>query len=274
MVASVSSSSEGNEWLSALPISQMTVTVYIPTSCVGAVIGRRGSTIAMIQKQAQTPNAPPVRVSIVGHGQSSDAKGEVSSSLAVVSPTLDPTLDPATTPTSVPFTYTPPRLYRSAMDSGGDSSRSHGRMDSGSKVAILVYIHSRCYFDLPIGRQRHASIVGKRGLTLQQLSASANCRIWVPPKELKLDVVQLEAPLEQCGLGLQSLGELLTEPKKSKTFQLQLTVPPITQSNQTKGRGSQDGYHHQEKENRRQFMGTDHFWARFNPSPNRPCHVE
>ena len=44
-------------------------------------------------------------------------------------------------------------------------------------------------FDLPIGRQRHASIVGKRGLTLQQLSASANCRIWVPPKELKLDVV-------------------------------------------------------------------------------------
>lgn len=226
----------------------MTVTVYIPTSCVGAVIGRRGSTIAMIQKQAQTPNAPPVRVSIVGHGQSStttgpttgsgDAKVDVASasSLAVVeSPKMDPTQDPATTPTSVPFTYT-------SLDfSDPQWTPVVIRADPLAAWTVAQKLQSLCtsiqdvIFDLPIGRQRHASIVGKRGLTLQQLSASATCRIWVPPKELKLDVVQLEAPLENCGLGLQALGELLAEPKKSKTFQLQLTVPQLP--SQTKLRG-------------------------------------
>ena len=61
----------------------------------------------------------------------------------------------------------------------------------------LVYI-----LDVPVpavastanSNLRHASIVGKRGNKLIQLSADHKCRVMVPPKQLGHDVIQLEAP--------------------------------------------------------------------------------
>eukprot|EP00980_Cylindrotheca_fusiformis_P030583 scaffold25074_cov157-Cylindrotheca_fusiformis.AAC.1 len=63
--------SDAMEWTLQLPLQQVTMTLYIPTSSVGAIIGRRGSNIANIQRQAQNlssaTNSSNVRVSIVGH---------------------------------------------------------------------------------------------------------------------------------------------------------------------------------------------------------------
>jgi len=55
--------------------------------------------------------------------------------------------------------------------------------------------------DVPINRNKHASIVGKRGLTLANMSADTNVRIMVPNKDLRHDVIQLEGDLpnvKQC----------------------------------------------------------------------------
>ncbi|MGK3754958.1 MAG: hypothetical protein ACI8RD_007267, partial [Bacillariaceae sp.] len=56
---------------------------------------------------------------------------------------------------------------------------------------------------------RHASIVGKRGNTLVQLSADHQCRIMVPPKQLGHNVIQLEAPLQECCSCLDAIAAKL-----------------------------------------------------------------
>lgn len=242
-----------NDWIPHLPVSQLTITMYIPTTCVGAVIGRRGSTIASIQKQAQTPNSPPVRVSIVGHNHHANAagNGEAASPSGVFStptksmtgtgmdspqPNLLPNsnLDSATTAlesysSSVPFTYTPldfsdptwtPVVIRADPLAALTVAQKLEPLCNGSLQDSIV--------DLPVGRQRHASIVGKRGLTLMQTSADTACRIWVPPKELKLDVLQLEGQLSNCCSCLKVLTELLAHEKTQKaTHQAQLVVPSL-----------------------------------------------
>jgi hypothetical protein len=59
-----------------LPFDNMTVTTYTPTVCAGAVIGKRGATIAKIQKwalQIAGICSDQVRFSVVQHPQSSIA---------------------------------------------------------------------------------------------------------------------------------------------------------------------------------------------------------
>lgn len=63
--------------------------------------------------------------------------------------------------------------------------------------------------DLPIGRSKHSLIVGKRGLTIMNLSASTKTRIMVPPREVKHDLIQLEGPLENCIACLKELAKVV-----------------------------------------------------------------
>ena len=58
---------------------------------------------------------------------------------------------------------------------------------------------------------RHASIVGKRGNKLIQLSADHQCRIMVPPKQLGHNVIQLEAPLQECCSCLEAISVRLQD---------------------------------------------------------------
>jgi predicted RNA-binding protein YlqC (UPF0109 family) len=62
----------------AHPQQQCTLTCYIPPSKVGAVIGRKGSTIEKIQKEAKRKSwghSGPIRVSVVSQGATSRPSG-------------------------------------------------------------------------------------------------------------------------------------------------------------------------------------------------------
>lgn len=308
-----------------LPFSQMTVTVYIPTVCVGAVIGRRGTTIAQIQKQAQQltqgsgggspahASANQVRVSIVGHNATAKVQGGINSSsghdltfnsnsntfmtdypspILSSSPqntnTASQSLFGHSTTTVVPYTYTEldftnpqwtPVVIRA--DPNASLFVAQSILDLCLEYVLdrkqLVYI-----FDLPIpstsnpstsgggtskspsppastsqksnklgggvtstnigagpnngsgsgkennNNNNHATIVGKRGQTLMQLSADHKCRIMVPPKQLQHDIIQLEGPLQECISCLQAIAALLH--KVSETTSAAIPVTAATTS--------------------------------------------
>ncbi|VEU37364.1 unnamed protein product [Pseudo-nitzschia multistriata] len=64
---------------------------------------------------------------------------------------------------------------------------------------------------------RHASIVGKKGNKLLQLSADHSCRIMVPPKQLGHNIIQLEAPLQECCSCLRAISARL-QPDNASDF--------------------------------------------------------
>ena len=217
------------------------MTLYIPTVCVGGVIGRRGSTIAQIQRQAQqlTPGgAPPVRVSIVGNpnnnpnnnnnSNTATTTGEWNSNAnanavepgetAAAAASMDnpiantPNHPPSSSSSSslvIPYTHTEfdwscpdwtPVVIRAIPEAALFVSKKLGEICQSDQ--------QDCIMDLPLGRQRHATIVGKRGTTLMQLSANTNVRIMVPPKSMARDLVQLEGKYDDCVQCLQALAQL------------------------------------------------------------------
>lgn len=141
----------------ALSKPQITLKCYIPTNCVGAVIGHRGSTIAQIQRYAQQVGSGPVRVSIVGH---ENEEGESSS--------------------SVPYTYS--ELDWSSPDWTPVVIRADpcAALAAAQRLEDMVDEFDEVVMDVPISRNRHAALVGKRGLVLANLSADTNVRIMVP----------------------------------------------------------------------------------------------
>jgi predicted RNA-binding protein YlqC (UPF0109 family) len=242
-----------------LPFDNMTVTIYIPTVCAGAVIGKRGATIAKIQKWAQQMagiHSDQVRISVVHHPQSSmagnDALGggvpQLRSSISTRGLLFSPAEESGTSnvgndtsglsspnfPSVIPFTYTEldftdpnwtPVVVRAPTMAG--------MAVSATILDICVeYVLDRTQiqfiFDLPISSQNqqpasattttnssvinnaHATIIGKRGQTIMTLSANSNCRIMVPPKQLKQDIVQLEGPLKECTCCLEAIANLLS----------------------------------------------------------------
>lgn len=243
MSANAAAPSSEFEWVKDLPIPTLTMTLYIPTMSVGAVIGRRGSTIAQIQRQAQqlTPNgAPPVRVSIVGQKASQTASSDGGpawndTATPQESPNTSQTPEASTSssppnPSAViPYTYTEldwssPQWTPVVIRAGPAAA-----LYVASKFEELCSSMDCCILDLPIGRQRHAAIVGKRGMQVMQLSADSQCRIMVPPKELKQDIIQLEGELKNCVKCLQGLANILQNQdfKKTATHQLQLVVQSL-----------------------------------------------
>jgi hypothetical protein len=171
---------------------QVTLTCYIPTNSVGAVIGRRGSTILQIQRHAQSvensnTNNGPVRVSIVGHDED-----------------------------DVPYTYseldwTSPH-WTPVVVRGGPCAA----LAAGQRLLDIVGELDEVVLDLPLSRQKHASLIGKRGLVLANLSADTSVRIMVPRRDVRHDVVQLEGDLQNVRKCLE------------KVLQLCETKPPPT----------------------------------------------
>jgi KH domain len=161
----------------------VTLTMYIPTSCVGGIIGRRGQNIAQLQKVASTPSAPPVRVSIV-------SPSDPAETIPFTHSPLDWTTSPEWTPVVV------------RADLGGTLQAAH---ILAANVPLLDHI----VLDVPLSRHKHAAIVGKRGLVLAQLSANHQVRIMVPNKEVRQDIIQLEGdigPVTHCLADLLSIA--------------------------------------------------------------------
>lgn len=211
----------------ALVQQLITLTCYIPSVTVGAVIGRRGSTIAQIQRQAQqvgTSNGP-VRLSIVGHqneaqnGESPDVSTEKHQQQLqqASSPTqlqtqmnpLSPTLQSSTS--SVPYTYSEldwssPSWTPVVIRADPCATITAAQLLRG-KVGQLDHV----VMDVPLGRAKHAAIVGRRGYVLSNLSADTNVRIMVPRRELRHDVIQLEGDLENVKQCLERVLAISTD---------------------------------------------------------------
>lgn len=235
-------------WLTQLPVHQMTLTMYIPTTSVGVVIGRRGSNIANIQKQAQSTSAP-VRVSVCssekialnhptgpeGYPASMKESGGGTAISPITVGASSPSLIPSaaagalSSSSSVPATFTPLDFSDPQWTPVVIRADPVGVWKVASEIAKLASPLQDSILDLPLGRQRHAALVGKRGTTLQQVSAASQCRIYVPPKEMLLDLIQLEAQLEQVQACLQILTSTLPAAPKggaasSSAFKFQATL--------------------------------------------------
>mmetsp|Transcript_19132 Transcript_19132/g.31719 ORF Transcript_19132/g.31719 Transcript_19132/m.31719 type:complete len:328 (+) Transcript_19132:92-1075(+) len=161
---------------------QVTLTCYIPTNSVGAVIGRRGSTILQIQRHAQAVgnnSGPPVRVSIVGHDED-----------------------------DVPYTYSEldwsSPHWTPVVVRGGPCAA----LAAGQRLLDIVGELDEVVLDLPLSRQKHASLIGKRGLVLANLSADTSVRIMVPRRDVRHDVVQLEGDLHNVRKCLERVLQL------------------------------------------------------------------
>jgi predicted RNA-binding protein YlqC (UPF0109 family) len=186
--------------LQGLAQPQITITCYIPTQSVGAVIGRRGSTIAQIQRHAQqVGGGASVRLSIVGH--------ETEETLPYTYSELD---------WSSPH-WTPVVIRADPLGALSAAEQLQAVVDDKHFDQVVL--------DLPISRTKHAAIIGKKGLVLAHLSADFNVRIMVPRRELRHDVIQLEGDYENCKLCLEKLLILaqdarpLTKPS-STTFNI------------------------------------------------------
>jgi predicted RNA-binding protein YlqC (UPF0109 family) len=209
-------SSSNMEWPSTLPIQQLTMTLYIPTSSVGAIIGRRGSTIAQIQRQAQTLSTESnVRVSIVGHQQQKTPQQSSQSVIDVeddvVATPLSDEGGPAVASTSssvIPYTYTELDWSSPNWTPVVVKADPAAALFVGQQFESMTSLQD-VIMDLPIGRSKHSLIVGKRGLTIMNLSASTQVRIMVPPREFKHDLIQLEGPLENCIACLEELAKII-----------------------------------------------------------------
>lgn len=169
---------------------QVTLTCYIPTHCVGAVIGRRGSTIVQIQKHAQQVggSAGPVRVSIVGHDESEEQLPYTYSDLDWSSPHWTPVViraDPC------------------------------GALAAAQRLQDIVEELDEVVLDIPLSRTKHFCLIGKRGLVLANLSADTQVRIMIPRRELRHDVVQLEGDLPNVQTCLEKILCLASNDRKA-----------------------------------------------------------
>jgi len=236
----------------------LTITVYIPTVCVGLLIGKKGSTIDSIQKLAakestsvatavlsssqqqcrgknskQKVTSPEsVRISVVnypppvhnhknvngvggGGGHTSSSKGSPSTA------SIDMAGVP---PTYTELDFTNPQWTPVVIRS--DPIATMYAANAVNEICCPEYLPDRKHlvyiFDLPVpavgggggganinNTNGHASIVGKRGNTLVQLSADHHCRIMVPPKQLGHNIIQLEAPLQECCSCLEAIAAKL-----------------------------------------------------------------
>lgn len=211
----------------------ITLTLYIPTSSVGAIIGRRGQNIALIQKLAsQAANTHhPVRVSVIGGENSSSSGGGGGGGAnhkdGGHSATGATSNNNPADASSLPYTYTeldfsdpnwtpvviradPKAAFTAAAkleetlvhNSGGGGSSMTTVADASSLIDQVV-------LDVPISRQKHAAIVGKRGVTLANLSADTHVRIMVPNKDRRHDVVQLEGDLPHVKMCLDRVLQIV-----------------------------------------------------------------
>ena len=178
---------------SILSHPQVTLTCYIPTSSVGAVIGRRGSTILQIQRHAQQVGGNgPVRVSIVGHDEN-----------------------------DVPYTYSELDWSSPHWTPVVIRATPCAALAAGQRMLEIVGELDEVVLDFPLSRNKHASLIGKRGLVLANLSADTSVRIMVPAKEVRHDIVQLEGELGNVRKCLDKILQLCETKPPPATLRLE-----------------------------------------------------
>jgi hypothetical protein len=292
----------------------LTITVYIPTACVGVLIGKRGSNIDSIQKLAAKESTKSLASSRGARNKSAKHINKNSSSSSNNNNGVNPKpVSPESVRISV-VNYPPPtnaqhqqnyEHYQNPISFGETATSSpsgqqqpqpiggsSSLMDTGvpptyteldfsdpqwTPIVIradpiaAIYaanaIHDICcpeyvidrnqlvyIMDVPVpavaavntnnANLRHASIVGKRGNKLIQLSADHKCRVMVPPKQLGHNIIQLEAPLKECCsclkailAKLQASGSEEKEQQQGDTTKTSPNTPPSknAKNNATKG---------------------------------------
>mmetsp|Transcript_8087 Transcript_8087/g.15228 ORF Transcript_8087/g.15228 Transcript_8087/m.15228 type:complete len:424 (+) Transcript_8087:148-1419(+) len=198
---------------------QCLLTCYIPHSRVGAVIGRKGSTILHIQKEASKKGWGQIRLSVATnlntekeHHQGileSSAKDEGKEQVHMIqefenqasswTPVLirgDPRGAFAAAKLLIPLLHLRDVPFGATED-----------IDSAVEMDDIV-------LEVPINRAKHSLIIGKRGSTIAQLSAENNVRIMVPHRAVdkssvvNINVIQLEGELgnvEKCLVSMLKL---------------------------------------------------------------------
>lgn len=223
----------------------VTLTAYIPTSAVGAVIGRRGQNVEELQRRAaqSATTRQPVRVSVVGHDLKHNAAAPSVSS-PLTSPVVassqssaaslggeSPMTGPTASSASLPQTYSgldfsdpdwTPVVVRADVEAAMAAGR--GLMDVCNGQCDEVVL------DVPLPRHRHATVVGKHGLTIAKLSADHDVRIMIPHKESRHDMIQLEGDfvkVQQCLLDLLNVAGRMPRSDSAGTAAVSdsLTVP-------------------------------------------------
>lgn len=200
----------------------LTLTAYIPTAAVGAVIGRRGQNVEDLQRRAaqSATTRQPVRVSVVGHDLKHSAVAAPTAALSSpTSPSFGgggateggPSATTLTTPTtpsssSLPYTYSAldfsdpawtPVVIRADVEAALAAGRGLSDACNGKLDQVVL--------DVPLTRHRHASIIGQFGRTIAKLSADHDVRIMVPHKESRMDLIQLEGDLENVASCLMEI---------------------------------------------------------------------
>ena len=318
-----SDSSSSNVMIKTYPF--LTITVYIPTACVGVLIGKRGSNIDSIQKLAakestklQTiPRGARNKFSKQNKNHGGNAGGNnpkpVSPDSVRISVVNYP---PPPSNTSQSFDQHYSNLHSSGIELGHTSSSgqqqqqaSGAMMDMGvpptyteldfsdpqwtpiviradpiAAIYAATAIHDVCcpeyvvdrnqlvyIMDVPVpaiapttnANLRHASIVGKRGNKLIQLSADHKCRIMVPPKQLGHDVIQLEAPLKECCSCLKAItgklqiGGSSDDKETGDATKTSPSSPPAKNAkNSTSNKGSNNNGNKNNKNDKNSFQTT------------------
>ena len=218
-----------------LPNKMTTLVIYIPTSSVGAVIGRKGQNITALQKLMAAAAAT------TSHSTTTTTTTTSSSSSSICNPRVS-VVGPNDPPDSIPYTYS--TLDWSEVDQwtpvvirAGDAVAA---LTAATRILALTKdMHDGVVMDLPLAAHKHAALVGKKGLQLANLSADHGVRIFVPPREQKDDIIQLEGSLGQVKRCLRDL--LVAVASKSPTATQQKVIvlqqlPPASRLRQIQRR--------------------------------------
>jgi len=212
----------------ANPTQQCLLTCYIPPSRVGAVIGRKGNTILHIQKEALKKSWGPIRLSIVSGANSNSNENadnnecehhadgkemENSSSEKVLDTDNDGDL------------WTPVMIRGDPNGVFAAAKMLIPLLHTGPSDAIYEYDTSSdmddVVLDVPIHRSKHSAIIGKKGMTIANLSADNNVRIMVPHRNMEksssgnINIVQLEGDLFKVEHCLAQMLKVVCSPPPS-----------------------------------------------------------
>jgi hypothetical protein len=181
------------------PLQQCQITIYVPPTSVGAVIGKGGKTILNVQKEAMKRSlghTGAVRISVLGGNNSpSNNMDEEAEFFPSTSQAQGAT-----------WNY---HEYHSSVQKEEEDANNVKTDDEeeefvpviirGDPVGcfaavrqILPLVYHRhdpdVVFEVPVHRSKHNLLVGKGGLILAALSAEYGVRIMIPPNDLMENV--------------------------------------------------------------------------------------
>mmetsp|Transcript_10806 Transcript_10806/g.15241 ORF Transcript_10806/g.15241 Transcript_10806/m.15241 type:complete len:771 (-) Transcript_10806:530-2842(-) len=200
----------------AHPQQQVTLTCYIPPSRVGAVIGRRGATIVHIQREAAKRSKGhngQVRVNVVSGNPNTSTSGNVTGNNHNIDKERESSTDANQSqsqdqiqkgkgqlPNPAPWipvviradpvgAFAAARLLLPLLSVGHPDDSEHNKLHHQSNTSANGTSNTSekyssemddVVLDIPIHRSRHSAIIGRKGLTIANLSADHNVRIMVP----------------------------------------------------------------------------------------------